>query len=122
MKGCAGDKGLPLIGCRTPVRPLAQGTQEVHRRGVGDAIDGERNGCAAGLGRDPLGEIRSVEKHDVAADRLEVGHDILTPHHVDGLQAKRFCDRDQRPPDAGIGAVLNDPGARRQVTYSVSNR
>jgi len=52
-------------------------------------------------------------QYDVAADRLDFGDDIVAPHHIDGLEAQRFRDRDQRPPDAGIALfwITQDPDA-----------
>ena len=68
----------------------------------------------AGLGSNPFGEIRTIEQHHVAADRLEFDDQLFAPHDIDGLQPKRFCDSDQRAPDAGIGAVSNQPCSRLQ--------
>jgi hypothetical protein len=109
------DKGLAAHRAVKHQHALwRQTAQQVHRRGVGNGVDGEGNGRAAGFGCNPLGEIRSIDQHDVAADRLNLGDNILTPNHIDGLQAKRLRDRDQRPADARVGAVVNDPGPRWQ--------
>src|SRR3979411_747297 len=88
--------------------------QQIHRRCVGAPVYGQCDGCLAGLGCNPFGEIRSIDKYDVAPDGLDVGDDIVATHDIDGLETERFRDRNQRPPDAGVGAVLNDPGSRWQ--------
>ncbi len=88
--------------------------QKIGRRSFAHPVDGERNRRLAGLSRNPFSELRSVDQHDIAADRLELGDDVVAPHDIDGFQTKRFRDRNQRPPDAGIGTVLDHPGSRRQ--------
>src|SRR5260370_37059088 len=93
---------------------LSETAKQISRRRVADAIYRKRNGCFAGLGCNPYAEIRSIVKYDVTADRLELGNHILAPHDIDGLQAQRYRDRNQRAPDGGIRTVLDHPGPRWQ--------
>src|ERR1700687_3171200 len=93
---------------------LSETSEQISRRRVANAIYRQGDRRLAGLGCSPFSEIPSIEKYDVRAHRLELGADILAPYDIDGLEAERFRDRDQRPPDAGIGAVLDHPGSRGQ--------
>src|SRR6266404_5077230 len=93
---------------------LSETPQQISRRGVAYAIYRQCDGRFASLGCHPLGEIRSIDKYDVAADRLDLGDHVVAPHDIDGLETQRFRDRNQRAPDAGVGTVLDHPGSRWQ--------
>src|SRR3977135_3047611 len=54
--------------------PFGETPQQISRRRIANPVYGQRNRRFAGLGRNPVSEVRSVNKHDIAADRLELGN------------------------------------------------
>ena len=71
-----------------------------------------RSVCAAGGLVDSRGQVRAVEQHEVAAERLEFAHQALAAHDIQRTQAALPGQLDQVTADARVRGVLDHPLAR----------